>query len=138
MTGWFAMAMWAVDVTTLTARIAFRAQTVRLPALMKKIRSGVLPVLLLAAGFASVGQAASLAAPVHAGAGIEPFPSLAEPRDGISLDQAVSRAEAQYNARVVRTDVVDEDGRKVYVLKLLSESGRVFTVRVDADSGRMR
>jgi len=58
--------------------------------------------------------------------------------DGISLDQAVRMAEAQFHARVVRTDVVDEDGRKVYVLKLLSEGGRVITVRVDAASGRMR
>ena len=58
--------------------------------------------------------------------------------DGISLDEAVSRAERQYQARVVRTDVQDEDGRKVYVLKLLSEDGRVFTVRIDAATGRMR
>ena len=56
----------------------------------------------------------------------------------ISLDEAVSRAERQYRARVVRTDVQDEDGRKVYVLKLLSEDGRVFTVRIDAQSGRSR
>ena len=60
------------------------------------------------------------------------------PRDGISLDEAVRRAEAQYRARVVRTDVQDEDGRKVYVLKLLSEDGRVITVRIDAATGRMR
>ena len=33
---------------------------------------------------------------------------------------------------------IDEDGRKVYVLKLLSEDGRVFTVRIDAATGRMR
>jgi hypothetical protein len=63
---------------------------------------------------------------------------LAEVHDGISLDEAVSRAERQYRARVVRTDVQDEDGRKVYVLKLLSEDGRVFTVRIDAATGRMR
>ena len=59
-------------------------------------------------------------------------------RDGISLDEAVSRAEQQYRARVVRTEVQDEDGRKVYVLKLLSDNGRVFTVRIDAATGRMR
>jgi uncharacterized membrane protein YkoI len=64
--------------------------------------------------------------------------ALAMVNDGISLDEAVSRAERQYKARVVRTDVQDEDGRKVYVLKLLSEDGRVFTVRIDAATGRMR
>jgi uncharacterized membrane protein YkoI len=62
----------------------------------------------------------------------------AERHDGISLDQAVSRAEQQYRARVVRTEVQDEDGRRVYVLKLLSDDGRVFTVRIDAATGRMR
>lgn len=62
----------------------------------------------------------------------------AEVHDGISLDEAVSRAERQYRARVVRTDVQDEDGRKIYVLKLLSEDGRVFTVRIDAATGGMR
>ena len=60
------------------------------------------------------------------------------PLDEISLDEAVRRAEAQFRARVVRTDVQDEDGRKVYVLKLLSEDGRVITVRIDAATGRMR
>ena len=45
---------------------------------------------------------------------------------------------AQFHARVVRTDVQDEDGRKVYVLKLLSEDGRVITVRIDAATGRIR
>jgi uncharacterized membrane protein YkoI len=58
--------------------------------------------------------------------------------DEISLDEAVRRAEAQYHARVVRTDVQDEDGRKVYVLKLLSEDGRVINVRIDASTGRSR
>jgi uncharacterized membrane protein YkoI len=61
-----------------------------------------------------------------------------ERHDGISLDEAVSRAERQYRARVVRTEVQDEDGRRVYVLKLLSDDGRVFTVRIDASTGRMR
>jgi uncharacterized membrane protein YkoI len=62
----------------------------------------------------------------------------AERHDGISLDEAVRRAESQFHAKVVRTDVQDEDGRKVYVLKLLSDDGRVMTVRIDATTGRMR
>jgi hypothetical protein len=31
-----------------------------------------------------------------------------------------------------------EDGRKVYVLKLLSDDGRVINVRIDAATGRTR
>lgn len=57
---------------------------------------------------------------------------------GTSLDDVVARIERQYRARVVRADVREEKGRKVYVLRLLDErSGRVWTVRVDAESGRV-
>ena len=58
--------------------------------------------------------------------------------EAVTGEEGVRMAEAQYRARVVRTDVQDEDGRKVYVLKLLSEGGRVITVRIDAATGRMR
>jgi len=131
-----AMAMWAVSL--MTARIAFLRQTVKLRPAMKQIRNGLLPAMLVVAGFAPFTQAHSMPGPEFAGSTVAPPRLEAAPLDGISLDQAVSRAEAQYHARVVRTEVVDEDGRKVYVLKLLSENGRVFTVRVDANSGRMR
>jgi len=95
-------------------------------------------VLLLAA-LSTLGRAEGLPAARTGGAvSAERGVSGEMQRDGISLDEAVRMAEAQFHARVVRTDVVDEDGRKVYVLKLLSEGGRVITVRVDAASGRMR
>ena len=88
---------------------------------------------------ASAAQAQGMPGPDPSGAGVVERGSTVEVRrDGISLDEAVSRAESQYHARVVRTDVQDEDGRKVYVLKLLSDGGRVFTVRIDAATGRMR
>jgi uncharacterized membrane protein YkoI len=54
---------------------------------------------------------------------------------GMSLDQAVSMVEKRYNARVVRTEVRNEGNRKIYVLRLLNDAGRVWTVRVDASSG---
>jgi len=58
---------------------------------------------------------------------------------GASLDDVIARVERQYRARVVRADVREEKGRKVYVLRLLDErSGRVWTVRVDAESGRVQ
>src|SRR5690242_2002632 len=80
-------------------------------------------------------EARGIATPSSAGSASSEQRIEAETHDGISLDEAVSRAERQYRARVVRTDVQDEDGRKVYVLKLLSEDGRVFTVRIDAATG---
>ena len=54
---------------------------------------------------------------------------------GMSLDQAVSMVEKRFNARVVRTETRNEGNRKIYVLRLLNDAGRVWTVRVDAASG---
>lgn len=54
---------------------------------------------------------------------------------GMSLDEAVSMVERRYKARVVRTEVRNEGNRRIYVLRLLNDAGRVWTVRVDAASG---
>lgn len=117
----------------------WREQATKLAPDMKKLRLSMLPAALVLIGFSSLGQAHSLPAIESAGSNSpERRGALAEVHDGISLDEAVSRAERQYRARVVRTEVQDEDGRTVYVLKLLSEDGRVFTVRIDAATGRMR
>ena len=106
---------------------------------MKKFRQGLLPVTLVVAASRRSRRRTACRAPCARRLAVEgAFALSPKSRDGISLDEAVRRAEAQYRARVVRTDVQDEDGRKVYVLKLLSEDGRVFTVRIDASTGRMR
>jgi len=106
---------------------------------MKKFRQRLMPVLLIAVGIVPPVGAQAMPGPVRQGSALEEGgESSGVQHDGISLDEAVRMAEAQFHARVVRTDVVDEDGRKVYVLKLLSEGGRVITVRIDAATGRMR
>jgi hypothetical protein len=136
--------LWAVRASSLwketAARIAFCRQTIKLPPVMTKLRQMALTVTLFAAaGFAPLAMAHAMPGGIARGAAApEPPVRAVAFRDGISLDEAVSRAEQQYRARVVRTEVQDEDGRKVYVLKLLSENGRVFTVRIDAATGRMR
>jgi uncharacterized membrane protein YkoI len=58
--------------------------------------------------------------------------------DGISIDQAIQIAERRFGARVVRADVAEVDGRRVYVLRLLSEKGVVRTVKIDAETGGAR
>lgn len=138
----FVLAMRAV----FTARIVLVAycheQATTLAPVMSKLRlsAAALAALVIATlQFMPQAMAGSLPS-AHPGGSAEGKPrgAVAAINDGISLDEAVSRAERQYRARVVRTDVQDEDGRKVYVLKLLSEDGRVFTVRIDAATGRMR
>jgi hypothetical protein len=134
----FAMTVWAA----MAARIAFLAfwlQATKLAPAMRKLRKQLPALSLVLVGFAAVGHAHSLPARETGGTNVQERSGfIAEVRDGISLDEAVARAERQYRARVVRTEVQDEDGRKVYVLKLLSEDGRVITVRIDAATGRMR
>ncbi|HET9864041.1 MAG TPA: PepSY domain-containing protein [Steroidobacteraceae bacterium] len=106
---------------------------------MKRIRLQLAPAALVAFGLGSLSLAHGVPAPVPPGGSNHESRYIEDTRrDGISLDEAVRRAEAQYRARVVRTEVQDEDGRKVYVLKLLSEDGRVITLRIDAATGRMR
>jgi uncharacterized membrane protein YkoI len=51
------------------------------------------------------------------------------------MDAAVKMAEQRFHARVVKAETQQGDGRTVYVLRLLDETGRVWTVRVDAASG---
>jgi len=53
----------------------------------------------------------------------------------VSMEQAVKMAEQRYKAKVVRAEAQQNDGRTVYVLRMLNESGRVWTVRVDASNG---
>ena len=53
----------------------------------------------------------------------------------MTLDEAISRAERQHSARVVRAETSERDGRVIYVLRMLSDDGRVFVVRIDAASG---
>ena len=54
---------------------------------------------------------------------------------GISKDQAIEMAQRRYKARVVRAEASDSGGRRIYVLRMLSDEGRVWTVRIDAQTG---
>ncbi len=88
----------------------------------------LLVLLALAGGAALAGDHEAM--PRTAGEG-----RLVIADSGMSLDQAVSMVEKRYHARVVRTETRNEGNRKVYVLRLLNDAGRVWTVRVDAASG---
>jgi uncharacterized membrane protein YkoI len=57
--------------------------------------------------------------------------------DDLTLDQAVAKVEAQFNARVVRAEEKRKGDRRVYRIRLLSADGRVFDVTVDAVTGKV-
>ena len=96
-----------------------------------------LPVLLLA-GLAVAGAPRDAGAAISEGAGSA---RLEHPRTWqvrhaqLTLDQAIAMAEQRFRARVVRAAVEDANGQRIYVLRLVSDQGRVWTVRVDAQSG---
>ena len=56
----------------------------------------------------------------------------------VSMDQAVKMVEQRFHARVVKAEAQSDGGRTVYVLRLLDNSGKVWTVRVDALSGSVQ
>ena len=60
---------------------------------------------------------------------------LAVTNGAVSMDQAVQMVEQRYHARVVKAQTLKEEGRTVYVLRLLDDAGKVWTVRVNAANG---
>jgi uncharacterized membrane protein YkoI len=63
---------------------------------------------------------------------------LVMPRSGMSMDQAVRMVEERYHARVVKAETEHGEGHTLYVLRLLNDAGKVWTVRVDATSGSVQ
>ncbi len=57
---------------------------------------------------------------------------------GYSLDDAVELAQNRYRAKAVKAETVDERGHRVHIIRLLNAEGRVWTVRVDAETGRIQ
>ena len=63
---------------------------------------------------------------------------LVMPRGVVSMDQAVRMVEERYHARVVKAQTEQEEGHTLYVLRLLNDAGKVWTVRVDAADGSVQ
>ena len=99
-------------------------------------RKRLLPILCLAllAGAAASGQAMASDRDRARGRGGERV--MAD--RAISLDEAVARAERQYDARVVRAEEKRHGDRIEYRIRLLAANGRVFEVRIDAETGQER
>ena len=56
---------------------------------------------------------------------------------GVSLDAAVANVQNRFRAKAVKTETVNERGHRVYYIRLLNAAGRVWTVRVDAETGNI-
>jgi uncharacterized membrane protein YkoI len=56
----------------------------------------------------------------------------------VSMEQAVKMVEQQYHARVVKAETQRNGAHVTYALRLLNDSGKVWTVHVDAASGAVQ
>lgn len=72
-------------------------------------------------------------APLAGAQGLRDRQSGNDCRGGISLNEAVSMAQSRYQAKAVKADTVG----CVHQIRLLSPEGKVWTVRVDAETRRM-
>lgn len=88
----------------------------------------LMPLLLAAGSLAALSCAPT---PAHAA----PAPAAA---GMMTMDQAVKMAEKRFHARVINAGTQKDGGKNVYVLKLLNDTGRVWTVHVDAATGAVK
>ncbi len=57
---------------------------------------------------------------------------------GMSLDQAVEMVQRRYRAKAVKAETVRQGERRVHQIRLLSTEGKVWNVRVDAQTGAVQ
>lgn len=99
---------------------------------------------ILIIGLVALGLGAHPAAPVIPDAGAQGLRDRRAADDGriepggYSLDDAVALAQSRFRAKVVKAETVAEDGRRVHHIRLLNDQGRVWTVRIDAETGRLQ
>jgi hypothetical protein len=105
---------------------------------MRSLLLKLFPWLLLLGAAATAGARPSALHPPAGGSATPGSALQALTLSGLTLDQAVAMVSKQFGARVVRAETKTLDGRSVYVLRLLNEQGRVWTVRVDAATGAVQ
>jgi hypothetical protein len=87
-------------------------------------------VLALAAAPAAVAGGPDRQPQGHAGR------FLVTQQDGPSLNEAVEMVRRQYNGRIVSAETRVNGNREVHIIKVLTEDGKVKTVRIPGRSTR--
>jgi len=95
------------------------------------IRALVATVATVATALPLLGGAASGAA------GSDVADSAPRQEASLTLDRAVEMVQRRYSARAVRAEETREGEEVVYRIRLLSADGHVFTVHVNARTGRV-
>ena len=94
--------------------------------------------LLAAAALAAILQGPALAGPWQADSR-PPGALRVAADDGVSLSEAIRRVREAYgDVTILKAETRGRNGKRFHEIKILTEEGRVRTVRVDADDGRLR
>ncbi len=90
----------------------------------------LLTILLISIALTASGQA--IAVQIEAGVTEEPTPPALSvmQSNGVTLSQAVEQVRRQYNGRIVSAETQVSGNRETHVIKVLTEDGKVKTVRV--------
>ena len=108
-----------------------------------KLKTAIIIAFLLAQVPLASGVGAAvrdLPTAVSGGGVVAPDPASAGgpmASDGVSLDEAAARVRRQTGGRIIKASSRTSNGRTVHYIRVLTADGRVFTVRVDAASGRV-
>lgn len=99
---------------------------------MRTITRALSAIILLALGNASLAMQAASHAWSEQGALTAPDAPelLVHQNGGLTLDQAVEQVRRQYNGRIVSAKTTVSGGRETHVIKVLTDDGKVKTVRV--------
>ncbi len=109
----------------------------------RSVRKALLLTGLVAvAAGPGVAGAAARASSSSAGAARPPATARLAPTAGeerVSLDDAIRMVRERYgDVTILKARTKGRSGTRTHTIKFLTKSGRVRTVRVDADSGEMR
>ena len=56
-------------------------------------------------------------------------------QSGISLSDAIARAQSRFPGKVVKAETRRRGGRRQHVVRIINDQGRVRTFRIDAQTG---
>lgn len=99
---------------------------------MRTITKALSAIILLGMGSTSLAMQAASHSRSEQGALTAPnAPALVVHQSGgLTLDQAVEQVRRQYNGRIVSAETTVSGGRETHVIKVLTDDGKVKTVRV--------
>jgi len=90
----------------------------------------LLTILLISIALTANGQGIAVQSEASIADGSIPPALVVMQSNGVTLSQAVEQVRRQYNGRIVSAETQVSGNRETHVIKVLTEDGKVKTVRV--------